>query len=266
MASVPLWSQSQSLYGPLLAMPGSPRPGHHSLLHGDGPDGDPGVIKDLEVPFLCPPPLVGPLQHLPLAHPIPAPQIPGPGSHGPAWLPGPVIHPKPVPVPAGPDSPHGFPRDHLGPLTSQPCPPVIPGPDGAAGSQFLPRELVWAFVGWGRGHPAPVGASPSPWRGAVSASGLSANRAGDGDDVWGPPRPRSPKHPLGALGPQIPSCCPGGGCSLQPCSLSPPWVRLGTSGTVPGLCPGSSRGVGVPVGMSVPAGAAGWKRARAAML
>ena len=139
---------------PLPVAPGSPRLSHRSLLMGMALSRDPWL--DREVPFLLsrvisPHPVAGPLQRLLPPCPVPAPRIPGVASHGPAWLSGPVIHLKPVPVPAKPDSPQRFPkRPSRSPdvgLGGSPV-PVSPSPrgggrvGGAAGRQFLPRELV----------------------------------------------------------------------------------------------------------------------------
>lgn len=139
--------------------PGSPLP-----ARGDGPGWHPGL--DQEVPFLPPPviwphPVAGPLQHLLPPHPtVPTPRIPGAASHRPAWLSGSVSHPKLVPVPAEPDSAQRFPKspsqspDVWGspevPSPSPRHPGQGDGPDGAAGSQFLPRELVWRLRGGDR--------------------------------------------------------------------------------------------------------------------
>lgn len=134
--------------------------------------------------------------HCPFPHPRPGSPNSRPGESRARLAPGPVTHPKPVPVPAGPDSARAFPRAHLGPLVSRPCPhsPSSRDPDGAAGRQFLPREL------WGgdRATPVSLGSSLSPQRGAVCV------RAADGDTAHGPQNTPgglgTPKSPFAALG------------------------------------------------------------------
>lgn len=64
-------------------------------------------------------------------------------------------------------------------------------------------------AGWGPGCLVSAGASPSLWRGGVSASGLSRNRAGDGAIALGTSLLWLPKTPL------------VGGFQAVPCPLGP---------------------------------------------
>lgn len=166
--------------------------------------------------------------HCPFPHPRPGSPNSRPGESRARLAPGPVTHPKPVPVPAGPDSARAFPRAHLGPLVSRPCPhsPSSRDPDGAAGRQFLPREL-W---GGARGHPGVPGSLPVPIEGCSDCV-----RAADGDTAHGPQ-----KTPRGAWGPPNLRLLPWWGCWLQLCSLSRLWVSLGTLGTVLGSLHGAA--------------------------